>query len=269
LVHGETVTGGTSGATGRVIVTTVNGTSTLYVVSLTGTFTSGETITGSTSGATATTSSVATSVGIVYEPNTNPISLTMATYEDGISKTIKGCRGTFKINFKSGDVPVIDFDFSGAEGGVVAASLWNNPSYETTKPPAFLSAVLSVDAVSLKIQDLTIDAGISLGPVDNPADPSGFKSFVIGRRLAQGSFTAMMELPSTHDFYSRWFNGVTMILDNSWGSVSGNKFRFYAPKIQYTKNDNADASGLQAIKSSFAVTESAAPGDDGWALLCF
>ncbi len=266
FVHGETITGGTSGATGRVIVTTLNGAATLYLVVLAGTFSSGEVITGGTSGATAATSYVATSVGIVFEPLTNPVSLTVATYEDGISKTLKGCRGTFKMNFKSGEVPVVDFDFSGAEGGVAAASLFSNPAYESTKPPAFISATLSVDAVALKIADLMIDAGITLTPADNPADGSGIKSFIIGNRMANGSFTAMMELPTTHDFFNKWFNGTTMILDNAWGTVSGNKFRLYAPKIQYTKNDDSDSSGLAQVKSTFAITEDA--GDDGWALLC-
>jgi len=268
FVHGETITGGTSTATGRVILTTVNGTTNLYLVSLTGSFQSGETITGSISGATATTASTATAVGMVYEPETNPPSQTMASYEDGISKVLKGCRGTFKINFKIGEVPVVDFDFSGAEGGVAAASLFTNPSYEATKPPAFLSANLTIDGVSLKLADLTIDAGTTLAPVDSPGDPSGISHFVIGQRMVNGSFTARMELPTTHDFFNKWFSGTFMILDTSWGTVSGNKFRFYAPKIQYTKNDDADQGGLAAVKSTFSVNESATPGDDGWALLC-
>ena len=45
FVHGETITGGTSAATGRVIKRTVTGTTTLYVVVLTGTFQNAEVIT--------------------------------------------------------------------------------------------------------------------------------------------------------------------------------------------------------------------------------
>lgn len=54
FVHGETITGGTSLATGRVVVDTATGTTTLYLVVLTGTFQSGDVLTGGTSGATAT-----------------------------------------------------------------------------------------------------------------------------------------------------------------------------------------------------------------------
>ncbi len=266
--HGETVTGGTSTATGRVILNTANGTTIIYVVVLTGTFQSAEVITGNKSGATATTSSTATSVGIAYEPDTNPPSLTMASYEDGLAKTLKGCRGTFKMNFKSGEVPVIDFDFSGVEAGVANTSLFTNPAYEATKPPAFLNASLTNDAVALKISDLTLDAGITLAGVDDVNDTRGIASFIIGQRMVSGSFTARMELTSTHDFYSKLFTGALMVLDFAWGSVSGDKFRFQAPKIQYTKNDDADQGGLAGIKCAFAVTESVTPGDDGWVLLC-
>jgi len=86
--HGETITGGTSGATGRVIVTTLTGTTTLYFVVLSGTFQNGETLTGGTSAATATTGSTSSSIGLVIEPisyYSNSIqSLTLAEYEAGI-----------------------------------------------------------------------------------------------------------------------------------------------------------------------------------------
>ena len=51
FVVGETVTGGTSGATGTVKI--LDGTTRMYVAVVSGTFTSGETITGGTSSATA------------------------------------------------------------------------------------------------------------------------------------------------------------------------------------------------------------------------
>ena len=268
FVHGETVTGGTSLATGRVILNTANGASFIYVVVLTGTFQSAEVITGSTSTATATTSSTATSVGVAYEPDTNPPSLTMANYEDGLAKTLKGCRGNFKINFKSGEVPIVDFEFSGVEAGVVNASLFTNPAYESTKPPAFLNAALTHDTVALKVSDITVDAGVSLGSIDDVNSDRGLFSFIIGSRKANGAFTARMELTGVHDFFSKWFTGALMILDFNWGTTAGNKFRFQAAKVQYTKNDDVDQGGLAAVKSSFAITESVVPGDDGWVLLC-
>lgn len=74
--HGETVTGGTSAATGRVLHDTYSGaTEVLYFVT-SGVFQSGETLTGGTSGATATTSSAPWSYGTTWYPTSTEI-LTM------------------------------------------------------------------------------------------------------------------------------------------------------------------------------------------------
>lgn len=58
---GETVTGGTSAATGKIHSKTATG---LILYGITGTFQSGETLTGGSSGATATSTSAITEAGI-------------------------------------------------------------------------------------------------------------------------------------------------------------------------------------------------------------
>ncbi len=67
--HNETVTGGTSGATGRVVFDTADGAAALYVVPIAGTFQSGEVLTGGTSGATATSSAIPASLGVLARPS--------------------------------------------------------------------------------------------------------------------------------------------------------------------------------------------------------
>ena len=69
--HGETITGGTSGATATVIGDTHNGASTIYYDkgSLSGTFQSAETLTGSDSDAEATTSSGPSDAGWAWAPS--------------------------------------------------------------------------------------------------------------------------------------------------------------------------------------------------------
>ena len=65
FTKGETITGGTSGATGVLQNTTRTGAGQLLLKSVSGTFQSGETLTGGTSGATATSSTVTRNVGDV------------------------------------------------------------------------------------------------------------------------------------------------------------------------------------------------------------
>ncbi|MCD6459405.1 hypothetical protein J7L67_01905 [bacterium] len=74
FVHGETITQSTTNATGRVVIDTANGTTTLYFVDTGGgTWDDSNDITGGTSGATATPSALATA-GIEWKPFSDELS---------------------------------------------------------------------------------------------------------------------------------------------------------------------------------------------------
>lgn len=266
--HGETITGGTSLATGRVVIETANGTTTLYFVVLTGTFQTGEVLTGGTSGATATTGSVPSDAGHEIKPISSSVpSLTMGLYEDGIRKLLKGCRGTAKFNFKIGEPATVDFGFKGVEAGVSDLALLTGIDYDDVVPPVLLNAVMSCDDVSLNIGEMDIDIACTLAPKDKIDDEKGILSFMITERDTQGSFNPEMVLVATHDFYDKWFSNTPMVLDMAYGSVGGNKIRVYAPSIIYNKIDDADRDGIQLAQTAFDVTGSMEPGDDELAIL--
>jgi len=268
--HGETITGGTSGAKGRVVVNTANGSPNIYFVAISGIFESAETITGGTSGATATTSSAPVTVGNEIKPISDNIpSLTQGSYEDGVRKLLKGCRGKVKFGFKSGEPVLLDFDFQGVEAGVSDLSFLADVTYENTKPPVFLSALFSVDAYSARIGEMDIDVGNTLAVRDDVNDPRGILSFAITGRSVSGSFNPEMVSCAAHDFHSKWFSGAEMVIDFSVGQTAGNKFRFYVPRAQYTKVDDEDRDGLQLAKSTFGLNGSLLYGDDEISILVF
>lgn len=261
--HGETITGGTSAAKGRVVINTANGATAILFVTVSGTFVSGEVITGGTSTATATTSSIPSTIGNEFKLISDNIPcLTQGSYEDGVRKLVKGSRGKVKIGFKAGEPVMLDFDFQGVEAGVTDTAFLANVTYESTKPPVFLSALFSVDAYSAKIGEMDIDIGNILAVRDDVNDARGVASFALTGRNVTGSFNPEMVAVATYDFHTKWFQGVEMIVDCTIGSVAGNKFRIYIPKAQYTKVDDEDRDGLQLAKSSFALNGSVTPGDD-------
>ncbi|MDD5108296.1 MAG: hypothetical protein PHC29_02120 [Candidatus Omnitrophica bacterium] len=266
--HGETITGGTSVATGRVVINTANGQAAIMFVSISGTFQSGETITGETSTATAMTSSAPSAVGNEFKLISENIpSLTQGSYEDGVRKLLKGSRGKVKLGFKSGEPVFLDFEFQGVEAGVADVSFLAGVTYETTKPPAFLNALFSMDAYSAKIGEMDIDVGNTLAVRDDVNDPRGILSFAITGREVSGSFNPEMVSCAAHDFHSKWFQGTEMVVDFIVGSVAGNKFRFYIPRAQYTKVEDEDRDGLQLAKSSFNLNGSLSSGDDELTIL--
>jgi len=266
--HGEAITGQTSGATGRVVIKTANGTTTLCFVALSGTFEIGEVITGGTSGATATASTDPVNAGFEIKPiSSSVVSLTMGLFEDGIRKVLKGCRGTVKFNFKIGEPATLDFSFKGVEAGVADAPMLTGVSFDETVPPVLLNAVMSCDGVSLNIGEMEVDVANTLASKDKIDDAKGILSFMITGRDMQGSFNPEMVPVATHDFFSKWFSNTPMVVDLAYGEAEGNKFRFYAPGIIYNKVDDGDRDGIQLAQTSFDLTGSMEPGDDELAIL--
>lgn len=269
--HGETIVGGTSGAVGRVVVDTADGTTTLYFVSVSGIFQDAETITGSTSGASAVAGSDPSEVGKELKPITDPggvPSLTMATYEDGVKKVLKGARGKVKFSFKVGEPVMLDFDFSGAYLSTQDAGLLSSINHETTKSPVFLNAYLWLDNLQAKLSELEIDWANALAVRDDVNEQAGILSYVISDRKPVGSLNPEMVSVSNHDFFGKWFNGDEMILNFQVGEVSGNKFWFYAPKIQYSKVADEDREGIASARASFSLNGTLEPGDDELTILC-
>jgi hypothetical protein len=266
--HGEAITGQTSGATGRVVIKTANGTTTLYFVALSGTFETGEVITGGTSGATATASTDPVNAGFEIKPiSSSVVSLTVGLFEDGIRKVLKGCRGTVKFNFKIGEPATLDFSFKGVEAGVADAPMLTGVSFDETVPPVLLNAVMSCDGVSLNIGEMEVDVANTLASKDKIDDAKGILSFMITGRDMQGSFNPEMVPVAMHDFFSKWFSNTPMVVDLAYGEAEGNKFRFYAPGIIYNKVDDGDRDGIQLAQTSFDLTGSMEPGDDELAIL--
>jgi len=267
-LHGEIITGQTSAATGRVVIKTANGTTTLYFVSLSGTFETGEIITGGMSGATATASADPVSAGFEIKPvSSSVVSLTMGLFEDGIRKVLKGCRGTVKFNFKIGEPATLDFSFKGVESGVADVPMLAGVSFDNTVPPVLLNAVMACDGVSLNIGEMEINVSNTLASKDKIDDAKGILSFMITGRDMQGSFNPEMVPVAAHDFFSKWFNNTPMVIDLAYGETEGNKFRFYAPGIIYNKIHHGDRDGLQLAQTSFDLTGSMEPGDDELTIL--
>ena len=73
---------------------------------------------------------------------------------------------------------------------------------------------------------------------------------------------------SSHDFFGKWLSRTEMLLDFVLGSESGNKFRFYAPRVQYSKVADEDREGIATARTGFSLNGSLEPGDDEISILC-
>jgi len=268
--HGEVLTGGTSGATARCVIDTADGTTTLYFAPVTGTFENAETITGAASGASSVASSDPAECGKELKPVSDPAlvpSLTMASYEDGLKKSLKGARGKVKFNFKVGEPVTMEFEFPGSYLRTEDHALLSSIEHEETKPPVFLNAYLWIDNLQAKLSELDIDWANVLGVRDDVNDPGGVFSYVISDRKPAGSFNPEMVTVSSHDFFGKWLSGDAMILNFLLGLVPGNKFWFYAPRVQYQKVADEDREGIATARTNFSLNGTLEPGDDELTIL--
>lgn len=270
FTHGETITGGNSGATGRVIKQTANGASAIYFVAVgSSTFESAETITGGTSGATATTGSTPSVAGRVYLPTSTQSlvpSLTVGGYFDGIRKLLVGCRGNVVFNCRVGEPVRMDFSGMGAKSAVADISMLS-ATYETTKPPALLSAALTIGEYSAKVREITLDMQNQLAPDDDANAAVGVNFFEVADRDPVGSFNPKMVLVADNDFYTHWFSDTEKILEFTIGATTGNKYQIYCPKVQYDKVEDADADGIHLAQIPFTLNQCDPAGDDEIAIL--
>lgn len=263
---GETITGTTSAATGRVVGDC--SATPLHYVALSGTFQNTETITGSTSGATSTSGGTPQdNKGFEYTPDsTCPPSVTAGLFQDGLLKQIHGARGTWSLSASVDGILMVEFDFQGVYSGVSDTALLSGISYESVTPPAFLG--LSFNLASFTTATFTafkLACGNTIAERPDVTDAKGIKSFFVTDRAPTGNVDPELCLVATHDFYGRFVAGTTGRLYTQVGSSAGQVITIAAPRIQYSNVTEGDRNSIVLANLDFELksrTDSSA--DDEW-----
>lgn len=262
--HYEVITGGTSSATGRVIWPTANGTTTIRFKQLTGIFQNGEVLTGGTSGATATTGSTASASGVELKPSydvTVVPSLTMGVYNDGLRQLLRGCRGKSKLMFKNGEPAFIEFEFMGAAVSATDTALLSI-THETTVPPVAFSAAAAFGAYSPVMSEIELDLAQTVAFRESINESTGILSTVITDREPTVRMNPESDSIANYDKFGEWFAATERALDFTLGSTAGNRFRFYAPKMQILDIDDADRDSLALHQITAQLSEAVYGNED-------
>jgi len=262
---GETITGGTSSGTGRVVGEVRTGASVVPYVVLTGTLQSGEVLTGGTSGATATSSGAPSAdQGWEYRPaSSSIISVTAAGFEDGLKKVIYGARGNVRLEANVGEPAFLAFDFQGVYGGVTDVALLSI-TYLTPVPIAFLNVAGSVHGLAAIYTQLSIDMGNTLAERESANKSTGILSTKITDRAPTGSINPEMELVADADFYGELLAGTAGRLYSELpSSTAGEKITVAAPRVLYTGVGEGDRNSLRVAQLDLSlVTAGVSAGDD-------
>ena len=211
----------------------------------------GETVVGATSATYAPVSALASIP-----------TLTVAIYQDGVRKQLRGARGNVKYSASNGEPGKFEFMFVGVYDAVSDQTLLTPSGVETTVPVALLSALFSIASFAAFISQISFDLGNQLEPRPDINQASGFVSTLLTGRSVQGSFDPELELVATHDWYGRWLAGTTGALTWKHPGAAGNICTFTAPVCQYIKIADGDRNGIALSPVDFLLARSSAGGDD-------
>lgn len=255
--HGETITGGTSGATARVVKNTSTGTTTLFVVDITGTFSVGsETITGGISAATASESGGAgATAGQSYWPISTAFkAATMGSYEDGFVKTSRGTRGNLTMSGTLGQVLMGKGDFMGAEDLSQNAAMFTAPDFDNTEPPAFQETQLVLGSFNPKFVqfDLNMNNQVAMRK-DAGTATEGLIAALITDRDPGGTLDCEAELTTSKDFYGEMFLTTLQYMALTCGTVAGNIVEIIMPKVQIQNIADGSRDGIALMSIEFGA----------------
>ena len=188
--------------------------------------------------------------------------LTVAIYQDGVRKQLKGARGNVKYSAKNGEPGVFDFTFIGVYDAVTDQALLTPTGVETTVPVALLSALFSVASFAAFVSTISFDMGNKLTPRPDINTAAGYISTLLTSRMPKGSFDPELELVAGHDWYGRWLAGTTGVLTWKHPGTAGNISTFSVPVCQYIKINDGDRDGVALAPVEFLMARSAVGGND-------
>src|ERR1041385_73305 len=237
---GETITGGTSGATGKVFRPA--SATPLRYVPVTGTFQTGEVVTGGTSGATSTTSGSPSSKGFKYSLTDSDFvgsgqSKHHATVEylrGGYCWRGKGVLGELSLEFKNMLPGVAKSQMTGILAPPLDKPLYSIAAYpdEGIAEPRFVGAQLKMGGYSpTDIVDfsLTLPLGLEVREDANTASGILYTDYLRRGSPPIVTFEPAMVTKATFDFFGLYSSGATFAMSWSLGSA----FDFFADECQF------------------------------------
>lgn len=266
-LRGETITD-ESAATGRVIKE-LSAAGFLYHEPVTGTLSTGETITGGTSGATATSSSAAETRGHSVLPisdNQKPISA--AYYEDGFWWALTGAMGNLTMVMESSKAGFFDVSLNGPKHGFGDKALLSSITYQTEQPPVLQGANLTINGVTVVATAINIDMGHTV--VNRPdlnAGTTGFIAAYISGKDPKMTIS-MEQLPeATLDVEGLRAAGTEMAVLFQLGTAQGKTIWVFADNSQIINVSPGDNDGIRTVDIEFSLNGDANDEDDEIELL--
>jgi len=176
---------------------------------------------------------VASSTSVTYEPISASFSSVTIHYNvDGVRHIVTGCRGSFALNAAVGEIPSIDFTFTGIYNAPTDTALPSVTYGNQATPLIFKNGnTTSFQLLSYAgaLMSLTMDVGNSLVYRELVG---GTKEVLLTDRAANGSVTIEAPTMAQKDYFAAALVDTTLgNLTITHGTAAGNICRFSSTKV--------------------------------------
>jgi hypothetical protein len=203
---------------------------------------------------------VAAGSSVTYIPiSTDPTSITILYNVDGVLHTVTGCRGSFVVNGTVGEIPTIDFTFTGIFNAVTDTAALV-PSYGAQATPLIFklgnTSAMQLHSFAGCFNSVTFDLGNTLVYRELVGCS---KQVIVTDRSSTG--TVVLEAPTVaqKDYFTSIDAGTTGNLTFLHGTTAGNRVTLTAPTTSLTSVAYEDQDSIHMLNCGYtAVAASAA-----------
>ena len=203
--------------------------------------------------------SIVSNTSVTYAPVSSSFSSITIHYNvDGVRHIVSGCRGTFTINAAVGEIPSIDFTFTGIYSTPTDAAL-PTISYGNQATPLIFkngnTTNFQLYSYAGALQSLSLDVGNTLIYRELVG---GTKEVLLTDRAASGS--VMMEAPTLaqKDYFSAALTDATLgNLQVTHGTAAGNIVQFTSSKVDIGDVAYGEMDGVTMLDIPYSLVPSA------------
>ena len=203
---------------------------------------------------------ISSGTSVTYEPISASFSSVTIHYNvDGVRHVVTGCRGTFVINAAVGEIPSIDFTFTGIYNAPSDAAL-PSVTYGNQATPLIFKNGNTTNFQLLSyagaLMNFSMDVGNSLVYRELVG---GTKEVLLTDRAANGSVTIEAPLTGTKDYFAAALTDTTLgNLTVTHGTAAGNICRFTSTKVDIGDVNYGEADGVTMLEIPYTLVPSSA-----------
>jgi len=202
---------------------------------------------------------VASGTSVTYEPiSANFSSVTIHYNTDGVRHIVTGCRGSFTINGSVGEIPTIDFTFTGIYNAPTDTALPNTTYGNQATPLVFKNGNTTgfqLLSHSAALQSISLDVGNELVYRELVG---GTKETLITNRNISGTVQIEAMALGTKDYFAAAIAETTGNLTFLHGTTAGNKVQVTSTKADIGDVAYSDMDGIQMLDIPYTLVPSTA-----------